>query len=189
MRLAVLALAYLAGSVPFGLLAGRLAGRDVRAAGSGNIGATNAARVLGKGWGALVLVLDAAKGFLPALLAARTLAPWLAAAAGLLAVLGHVLPVWLRFRGGKGVATGFGVFLALAPWAAGAAGLVYLVVIALTRRSSAGSLAAVTALPLAVWLTRAPPATLALAAVVWLIIVLRHRENLGRLRAGTEGRL
>ena len=148
--------AYLVGSIPFGVVVARTRRVDLRAVGSGNIGATNAARALGPALGALVLMGDALKGFGP-VLAVRLLlrhsshVDSLAATAGLLCFLGHLFPVWQRFRGGKGVATALGVFLALSPLAALASAVVYGVVYALTRLSSAGSLAAVvTAGPL-VW--------------------------------------
>src|SRR5262249_23957567 len=107
---------YLVGTLPTGLLVARARGVDIRTVGSGNIGATNVARALGKKLGGLVLAVDALKGFLPTFLAARAgLAPEIVAAVGLATILGHIFPLWLRFRGGKGVATGLGVFLAVAP--------------------------------------------------------------------------
>ena len=177
---------YLAGSIPTGLLMARARGIDLRKIGSGNIGATNVARALGKKLGALVLLVDVIKGFLP-VLAARRL--WLAeahgaelvAAVGLAAVLGHVFPVWLRLRGGKGVATALGVFLALAPVAAGVAVAVYAALYAAFRISSIGSLAGATAMPVAMLLLESPRPFVAVAAAGWLIIVIRHRGNLRRL--------
>jgi glycerol-3-phosphate acyltransferase PlsY len=183
-------LAYLAGSVPTGFLVARARGVDIRAAGSGNIGATNVARTLGRPLGALVLFLDALKGFAPTLgAAALGLSDGAVAASGLATVLGHVFPVWLRFRGGKGVATGLGVFLALAPVAAAAAVVTYAGLLAATRVSSLGSLAAATVLLGAMVATQRPGATLALGVAVWLLIVWRHRDNIARLRRGQEGRL
>lgn len=184
-----LAAAYLCGSIPFGLLLARIAtGKDVRALGSGNIGATNVARAAGRPAAIATLVLDALKGFAPVLLAARTpgAPPMLAAGCAFAAVLGHCHPVWLGFRGGKGVATGLGVSLALAPWAAAAGAVTWLAIYKLTRVSSAGSLGGVAvALALA-------PATASRSAVygligVALLIVLRHRANIRRLLARQGG--
>ena len=179
---------YLLGSVPFGLLVARVAGKgDIRAAGSGNIGATNVSRVGGKRLGALTLLLDAAKGALPALVAARWGAEGaLVAAAG--AVLGHVFPVWLRFRGGKGVATALGAMLAVA-WPVGLlACATWLAVGALFRYSSVASLAAFAALPFyAWWLTDSSRAWLATGLSV--LVILRHHNNIRRLLDGTETRV
>ena len=186
------AASYLSGSIPFGLLVARAAaGKDVREIGSGNIGATNVARAAGKSAAAATLVLDAAKGFAPAWLAASSAAhgagwtaapfgPWAGALCGVLAVVGHCFPVWLRFRGGKGVATSLGVALALAPWAALAGGATWVVLFKLFRISSVGSLAGI-AVALAVAAFTAPaPAVAALGAVAALVVI-RHKANLERL--------
>jgi glycerol-3-phosphate acyltransferase PlsY len=180
---ATLVVAYLCGSVPFGLIVAKARGVDVRAVGSGNIGATNVARALGKRTGALVLFLDAVKGLAP-VLATRLFwpgEPLLAAGAGLFAILGHVFPVWLKLHGGKGVATGLGVFLALAPVATAIATGFFLAVYATKRIVSIGSLAAATALPLAMLALHEPPAFIALAAAVWILVLVRHRSNIQRL--------
>lgn len=177
----LLALAYLAGSIPFGLLIARAAtGQDVRAVGSGNIGATNVARAAGRKAAIATLVLDALKGLFPVLLAAR-LAPDSRAAGlcALAAVAGHCFPVWLRFRGGKGVATGLGVGLALAPAAALAGGLVWLVLFRLLRISSVGSLGGML-VALGVAALTAPGQLWALLLIGALVLV-RHKANLGRL--------
>ena len=135
-----IAVAYLCGSIPFGLIIARAAsGKDVRTVGSGNIGATNVARAAGRPAAIATLALDAVKGLAPVLLAPREFAPACAVAA----VLGHCFPVWLRFRGGKGVATGLGVSLALAPWAAVAGGVTWVVLYKILKISSIGSLAGV----------------------------------------------
>ena len=179
---------YLFGSVPFGLVLTRLAGLgDIRGIGSGNIGATNVLRTGNKSLAAATLLLDAAKGAF-AVGVFRYLGPPDAAVwAGLGAVIGHLFPVWLGFKGGKGVATALGVLLAIA-WQVGlAACAVWLIVFAITRISSAASLAAFVAAPVAaVFLTPGPIAWLAaaIAALVWA----RHHENIGRLMAGTEPR-
>jgi acyl phosphate:glycerol-3-phosphate acyltransferase len=179
--------AYLLGSIPFGVIVARARGVDLRQVGSGNIGATNAARALGKGLGAVVLLLDALKGFAP-VLAARLLlarAPYgecLVATTALLAFLGHLFPVFLGFRGGKGVATALGVFLALSPLAALGSVVVFAVVFALTRTSSLGSLTAAAAfVPLIYFLSARSRVLTALAVLLVVGIVVSHRENIGRL--------
>lgn len=179
--LALLA-SYLAGSVPFGLLVARVAtGKDVRTVGSGNIGATNVARTAGRAAAAITLLLDALKGLLPAAIAARTLAePWAPAACGVAAVIGHCYPLWLRFRGGKGVATGFGVALALAPLSAACGAAVWVLLYKLLRISSVGSLAGV-ATALLVAAATAPRRSIAGLAAIAAIVLVRHRANLGRL--------
>lgn len=195
--LVVLAVAYLLGSVPFGFLIVKLsAGRDVRAAGSGNIGATNVGRVAGKGAGLLTLVLDVSKGALAVWLASRWMhgdinAQVMAAVA---AVVGHMFPVWLGFRGGKGVATGAGAF-AVVCWTAVAAAMgVFAVVVLLWRYVSLGSILASAALPALLYALydrgQVPPRTLSVGAVlVAALIILKHKDNIGRLIAGTENRL
>jgi glycerol-3-phosphate acyltransferase PlsY len=181
---------YLVGSIPNGFLIARARGVDIRSVGSGNIGATNVARVLGKKLGLVVLVLDALKGFLPALAATRTgFAHELAAAVGLAAILGHVFPVWLGFRGGKGVATGLGVFVALAPMASLIAVGAYAAVVAVTHISSAGSLVGATTLVVTMLVSGQPPSIVALGAAAWLIIFVRHRGNIVRLIRGKEDRV
>jgi glycerol-3-phosphate acyltransferase PlsY len=183
-------LGYLAGSVPFAFLLARRAGVDVRVAGSGNVGAANVFRTAGAGHAALVLILDIAKGALAvALASSATASVPVTAAAGAAAVVGHVYPIWLRFHGGKGVAVAAGVFAMLAPAATLTAVSVFLVLVSLTRYVSLGSVAATLALPPAVWLTGAPSAIVVTAAGVALLIVFRHRSNIGRLCAGTERRM
>lgn len=197
--------AYLLGAVPFGLVIGKAwKGVDIRQHGSGNLGATNALRVLGKKVGALVLVLDALKGLAPVLGAPPLLAAagapapgWLPVVLGLTAVLGHVFPVYLGFRGGKGVATSAGAFLALHPSAFGVALAVFLLTLAATRMVSLGSVLAAVALPLAAVALDGRAAALegegrartALFLLAGLLVIVRHRANLGRIRAGTEPRL
>jgi glycerol-3-phosphate acyltransferase PlsY len=173
---------YLLGAIPFGLLVTRLAaGKDVRAVGSGNIGATNVARAAGRGPAVVTLALDAAKGFIPAVLANSAGFPaWAPAACGVAAVVGHCFPVWLRFRGGKGVATGLGVALAVAPWGAVCGAAVWLVLYWLLRISSVGSLAGVAVALLVAASTAARWSVVAVAAIA-AIVVVRHRANLQRL--------
>jgi glycerol-3-phosphate acyltransferase PlsY len=180
---------YLFGSVPFGLLLTRLAGLgDIRAIGSGSIGATNVLRTGNKGLAAATLLLDAAKGAF-AVGVFRYLGPPDAALwAGLGAVFGHLFPVWLGFKGGKGVATGLGVLLA-ASWPVGVtACAVWLIVAAATRMSSLAALAALAAAPIAaVFLADSKIVWLALAIAV--LVIARHHENIRRLLAGTEPRI
>ncbi|HZH04641.1 MAG TPA: glycerol-3-phosphate 1-O-acyltransferase PlsY [Myxococcaceae bacterium] len=185
-------LGYLSGSVPYGLLLARkLGGVDVRGAGSGNIGATNVARVAGKKLGVLVLLLDALKGALPVWLATQ-MAPGegaVHAAAGFAAFLGHVFPVWLRFKGGKGVATALGVLAVAAPGAAITALLTFVAVFALARVSSIGSLSA-SAAALAYGFLRPVPLTgRVLLSLLFLVLLWTHRSNIGRILRRAEGRL
>ena len=183
-------LGYLSGSIPFGLLIARaITGQDVRAVGSGNIGATNVARAAGRGAAVATLVLDALKGLLPVLLAARFLlaSAWLPAACAVAAVAGHCFPVWLRFRGGKGVATGLGVALGLAPLAALAGGLAWVVLYKLLRISSVSSLAGV-AVALAVAGFTAPREAVVALLVIAAVILVRHEGNLRRLLRREEKR-
>jgi acyl phosphate:glycerol-3-phosphate acyltransferase len=199
---AAVALAYLLGSIPFGYLLVRLSGGgDVRETGSGGTGATNVTRRAGRGAGILTLLLDALKG-VAAVLVARVLlgagrdADWWVCAAAVAAVLGHVFPVWLGFRGGKGVATGLGVFLVLAPLATACALVVFAVVVRLWRYVSLGSIAAAAVLPVAVWslgalgiADRVNAPVLVVAATGAALIILMHRANIGRLLAGKESKL
>ncbi|MDQ1612543.1 MAG: acyl phosphate:glycerol-3-phosphate acyltransferase [Pyrinomonadaceae bacterium] len=194
--------AYLVGSIPFGFLIVRArGGGDVRETGSGGTGATNVTRRAGKGAGLLTLALDAAKGALVALVARWLLAPdfgvnpWVALAS-IAVVAGHVFPVWLKFRGGKGVATGLGVFLSLTPVAVAPAALVFLAVVWATRYVSLGSIAAAATLPLFIWLLSdrgssdasvAP--VMAVAVAGGALIIFMHRANIGRLLHGTESKL
>jgi glycerol-3-phosphate acyltransferase PlsY len=186
--LAALALGYLLGSIPFGLLLTRAAGLgDIRSIGSGNIGATNVLRTGNKGLAAATLLLDALKG-LVAVLLARTFGPEAALAAGGGAVLGHMFPVWLSFKGGKGGATVLGVFLGLS-WPIVAVGaVVWLLILVTVRYSSLATLLA-TALGAASawWLSPRPVAVL--AAVLVVLVWAKHHENIRRLLAGTESKV
>ena len=181
--------AYLLGSVPTGYLLGYLSGVDVRRAGSGNVGATNVARVAGKKLGLLTLIGDAAKGFIPVYLArALGLDDGLTGLVALAAFLGHLYPVFLKFQGGKGVATALGALLALAPAATGVLLLVFLAVALAGRVVSLASMAAAVAAPAALWLFGCPAPWIGVTAVMALFIVWRHRANIERLRAGAEPR-
>lgn len=192
--LAVVIIAYLIGSIPFGYLIVRAtAGGDVRQTGSGGTGATNVTRRAGKAAGAITLVLDAVKGAL-AVLIAKWLAggntDWVIAAAAIAVLLGHIFPIWLGFKGGKGVATGVGVFLALAPIAVLCAGVIFVAVVWLTKFVSLGSILAAATIPLFVWLFESAPDPILSAAVVGaLLIVFAHRGNIIRLWNGTESRI
>jgi glycerol-3-phosphate acyltransferase PlsY len=197
--LLVVIIAYLLGSIPFGyLIVRRKLGDDIRQTGSGGTGATNVSRRAGKTAGVITLVLDALKGSLAVLLAIG-LSPdvhWIIAAAAIAAIIGHMFPVWLGFRGGKGVATGVGVFLILAPIALLCAGIVFLGVVLLTRYVSLGSITAAVTIPFFVWLQSvfvAPVAELKwllIAAILGaLLIVFAHRGNIGRLARGTESKI
>jgi acyl phosphate:glycerol-3-phosphate acyltransferase len=183
-----LALGYALGSIPFGLLLTRLTGAgDLRAIGSGNIGATNVLRTGKKGLAAATLLLDMGKGLLAVLLAWR-LWPEAAAFAALGAVSGHCFPVWLRFRGGKGVATMMGVALGLA-WPVGLAyALTWLGMLVATRISSLGGMSAAVAAPLAALATGHADLAPVLVALAVLVLWL-HRANIARLRAGTEPKI
>ncbi len=182
--------AYVAGSVPFGVLAARLKGVDLRSVGSGNIGATNVARALGKKWAVAVLVGDAAKGFIPVFVGRRLGLPAGAvAAAGLAAIVGHMFTIFLRGRGGKGVATSLGVALALSPVAALIGFGVYILVFLTTHLSSLGSLLGVWTFSVGFVVWRRPPWPLwVLALGGAALVTLRHRQNIGRLLRGEEKR-
>ena len=184
-----LLLGYLLGSIPFGLVFTRAAGLgDIRRVGSGNIGATNVLRAGGKALAAATLLADGGKGAAAVLLAGWAWGPAAAAWAGLAAVLGHLFPVWLRFRGGKGVATGLGVLLAAAPLAGVVACAVWLAMAKLGRRSSLAGLAAFAAAPVAAWAVYgAGRGWLALAVAA--LVFARHHANIRRLLAGTEPRI
>jgi glycerol-3-phosphate acyltransferase PlsY len=190
--------AYLLGSIPTGYLAAKAKGIDIRTVGSGNIGATNAMRVLGKPAGIAVLLADALKGF-----AAVCLPMWLQSTlnisaadmethriiAGICAVLGHNYTCWLKFKGGKGIATSAGVFLALAPLAMGICVAVFAVALLLTRYVSVGSIAAALALPVAVWFTREGTLLRIVTIILGALAIYKHKSNIRRLRDGTENRI
>jgi len=205
--LIVAVMAYLLGSIPFGYLLVRIfRGEDIRLTGSGNIGATNVARSGAKGLGMATLALDAIKGALAVWLAAvlagskynlcggffqHPCAPALRlmSLAALFAVLGHVFPVWLRFKGGKGVATALGVFCVLFPAAILVALAIFILVVAVTRYVSLGSILGAIAFPAAAYFLQSTDAvSLLLASAVSLIVILKHHQNIGRLLSGTESR-
>lgn len=192
--LALLLVSYLLGSIPFGvILAKFLGGVDVRKAGSGNIGATNVARVAGPAAGVLTLLLDVAKGWFAVWLAARLMdgETGFLVAAGFFALLGHCFPLWLRFRGGKGVATAAGAFAALCPEAMIAALILFALVVWFWRYVSLGSLAAAATIPLFVYFLWAPhfapPNMVTLGSLaISAVVIFQHRGNIGRLVRGEE---
>lgn len=182
---------YLVGAIPFGLIISKMVGVDVRTQGSRNIGATNVNRVLGKKLGFITLVCDCLKGLLPMYLAALVLPEsetkeMMVAITGVMAVLGHMFPVYLKFRGGKGVATGMGVILYLSLPAIALSLLVFVITVALTGFVSAGSLLASGLVPLWLYLLGASKTTIGVAAGVALLIWLKHHENIYRLIHGQE---
>jgi glycerol-3-phosphate acyltransferase PlsY len=185
-----IAAAYVAGSIPWGVVLARAHGVDLRQVGSGNIGATNVARALGRGWALLVLGADAAKGFVPVWLGRRVgLAPGWVAAVGLAAIVGHMFTIFLRGRGGKGVATSLGVAFGLSPVAAAAGLALYALAFAVTRLSSVGSLLGIWSFPvIASLLGGLPRPYLALSIAVAVLVTVRHRENIRRLVHGEEKR-
>lgn len=186
-----LLLSYVLGSIPTGLWLGlRLRKVDIREHGSKNIGATNTMRILGKALGAVALAGDMAKGFAPVLLIAR-LSDWEYApiACGLAAIAGHTWSLFLKFRGGKGVATSAGVFFGLAPIPMLIATAVFLVVVGATRMVSAGSILAAIAMTVSVFITSNDLALRIFATCVTLLVIVRHRDNIRRILAGTENRI
>lgn len=183
-----LLVSYLLGAVPFGFVLCRLVkGVDLRTIGSGNIGATNAMRVLGAPLGLVAFALDVGKGYAPAALFGEGDPSW-QVACGAAAVLGHVFPVYLRFRGGKAVATGAGVLLALEPMILVWAGLVWVALLFAFGFVSLSSMAMGVAFPLSAWWLGEPPVVVAGAAALTALILVRHRSNMARLLAGTESR-
>ncbi len=186
----VLLIGYLLGSVPFGLLLTRAAGAgDLRRIGSGSIGATNVLRTGRKGLAAATVLLDVGKGAVAVAAGRLVAAEPGVLLGGLAAVVGHMFPVWLKFRGGKGVATGFGVLLAAMPAVGGMAGLLWLAVVLVVRISSAGALVASAAVPLLTWLLGQGPQAVATVVVIAALVFIRHRTNIARLLAGTEPRI
>lgn len=182
--------AFFLGAIPFGFWAGKLRGVDLRQEGSGNIGATNTLRVLGKGPGIAVLLLDAGKGFAPVALAQSVLhlPPAWVVAAGLCAVLGHTYSPFVRFKGGKGVATSLGVLIGLSPPVAGLTLLVFVATVALFKFVSLGSIVAALAEVGLFWLFPVPLAFRVFGMIAAFFVVIRHRSNIARLRAGNESR-
>jgi len=198
----VVIVSYLLGSIPFGyLIVRKKVGADIRETGSGGTGATNVSRRAGKAAGIYTLALDALKGAVAVvwavvLVGSSSRAAWIVTAAAIAVIVGHIFPVWLKFRGGKGVATGVGVFLMLAPIALVCAGILFLAIVLFTRYVSLGSVVAAATIPLFVWLQSVfvtPVADLrpllTAAVVCAALIVFAHRGNIGRLAHGTEAQI
>jgi len=198
--------AYLLGSIPFGFLAAKIKGIDIRSVGSGNIGATNAMRVLGKPVGISVLLLDVLKGYVAVRCLTMMVVNFVGATfsliiepndiqeiqivAGIFAVLGHNYTCWLKFKGGKGIATTAGVYLALAPWALLVGLVVFILAVLITRYVSVGSIAAAIALPATVWIMSPNNFLLGIVTTaLGALAIYKHKSNLQRLMAGTENRL
>jgi glycerol-3-phosphate acyltransferase PlsY len=193
---------YLLGSFPAGYLAGRLAGVDIRSVGSGNIGATNVLRVLGKKWGYAVFLMDSLKGFAAVRLAffvvqhspmPRANAVYFAILAGVMCIIGHNFPLWLGFKGGKGVATSAGVLFGLMPLAVPVIVLIWVIIFETTRYVSVASIVASASLPLVVglflrWKFLEGPVLFYFSALIALLVLWRHRSNFSRLLNGTEQR-
>lgn len=189
MLAALVTLAYLLGSIPTGLLLGKAYGIDVRKEGSGNIGATNLYRTVGRKVGAMTLVGDCLKGLLPVLVVKySSLPPDYAAWVGLAAFCGHVFSLFLKFKGGKGVATALGVFLALAPMAVAIAIAVFAAFMSTWRYVSLGSIAAAAIMPVAVAIRGGSRALITVTLIIAVVVIIRHHENIRRLIAGTENR-
>ena len=196
----VIIVSYLLGSIPFGyLIVSAKTGSDVRQTGSGGTGATNVSRRAGKAAGVATLLLDAIKGagavcFAKFMTGGMDHAAWYVGIAGLTAILGHIFPVWLKFHGGKGVATGVGVFSVLAPFAVLAAAVIFVVIVLVTRYVSLGSMIAAIFIPLFLWLEtlirplRDATALIATSLLGAALIVYAHRANIGRLMNRTENR-
>jgi glycerol-3-phosphate acyltransferase PlsY len=194
MQYVLIIFSYLVGAIPFGLVFGKMIGVDVRSSGSGNIGATNVNRLLGKKMGLLTLLADALKAVLPMVLVAWLLKEranvdlWVILAGGA-AFLGHLYPVYLKFQGGKGVATALGIFLYLSPLSVLVAALVFILIVSLSGYVSLGSLGAAALLPLLLWLQGESRVCLGLGVFIACLIWVKHRENIGRLWRHEENRL
>ncbi len=189
--------AYLLGSIPTGFLVAKARGVDIRTVGSGNIGATNAFRVLGKRLGIFVLLMDALKGWVAVQIGASLVnqllpgAPieYLRITAGICAILGHNYTCWLKFKGGKGIATSAGVLIALVPLALAIILSIFIILFVTTRYVSIGSIAAAFALPFATWFTTGDIGLTAVMAAIGALAILKHRKNIQRLLNGTENRI
>jgi glycerol-3-phosphate acyltransferase PlsY len=190
--------AYLLGSIPTGFLVAKARGVDIRTVGSGNIGATNAFRVLGKGFGIFVLLMDALKGYVAVqygtMLVERLLSggvphQYLCITAGIAAILGHNFTCWLNFKGGKGIATSAGVLIALVPLALVIVLSIFIILFVTTRYVSIGSIGAAFALPFATWFTQHDKGLTTVMAAIGALAILKHRKNIQRLLNGTENRI
>jgi len=197
----VAVVSYLLGSIPSGFLVAKARGIDIRSVGSGNIGATNVLRILGKPAGIFVMLADALKGALAVLIAVRVIGPWFSGmtgnqanewygvCAGVAAILGHNFTCWLSFKGGKGIATSAGVLVALVPWSLVIILAVWIVTIALTRFVSLASVLASATLPFAAWMTGESLTMILITGGLAVLAIYKHRTNIKRLLSGTESRI
>lgn len=185
----MLLICYLIGSIPCGYLIGKRKRVDLRSQGSGNIGATNAFRILGPVVGLLVFLCDVAKGFIPVLVVNNVFGPSWGVAAGLAAVVGHNWSIFLGFRGGRGVATGAGVLIALMPWVVLIAFIIWLLVVLLSGYVSLGSIIAAISVPIIALILRVPWVYFIFAVPAPILVVIRHLPNIRRLQEGTESRI
>ncbi len=182
--------AYLMGSIPVGVILGKLKGVDPRKTGSGNIGATNVMRSAGKKLGIITLLCDAAKGFIPVMLAiCLGTQGYVIALTGFVVFLGHLFPVFLKFRGGKGVATALGVYIALSPVVIIGAFVVFAIVFAIWRYVSLASIIGAVAVPAGLYLVKAPREFVIMAGLIAVLVIVRHKENISRLLKGTENKI
>lgn len=182
--------AYLTGSIPVGVILSKPSGRDPRRVGSGNIGATNVMRAAGKGLGIVTLIGDIAKGAVPTALAVYTGQPYmLVATTGFMAFFGHLYPIYLKFKGGKGVATSIGVFLILSPLAIGINAIVFVLLLLKWRYVSVGSLVASALLPVTLYILSKPAEYIVLSLIINLLIFVKHADNIRRLLAGKEHKI
>ncbi len=182
--------AYLVGSIPVGVILGKMKGVDPRKTGSGNIGATNVMRAGGKKLGIITLIGDVAKGFIPVIAAtALGLDTSVIAIVGFAAFIGHVLPVFLRFKGGKGVATALGVYIAICPLVIVGAMIVFVIVFAIWRYVSLASLVGAVVVPVGLYIFKKPHEFVVMAGLIGVIVIIRHKENISRIIKGTENKL
>jgi acyl phosphate:glycerol-3-phosphate acyltransferase len=197
----VAVVSYLLGSIPTGFLVAKARGIDIRAVGSGNIGATNVFRILGKPAGIFVMLADVLKGAVAVLIAVRVIGPWFSGVhgnqanewygvcAGVAAILGHNFTCWLSFKGGKGIATSAGVLIALVPWSLVIILVVWIVTLAISRFVSLASVCASATLPFAAWMTGESPTMILITGGLAVLAIYKHRTNIKRLLNGTESRI
>ena len=182
--------AYLAGSIPIGVLLARLKGKDPRKTGSGNIGATNVMRSAGKALGIITLIGDILKGFIPTFIAVQLGVPaFIIALVGLAAFSGHLFPIFLKFKGGKGVATGAGVFLAINPLVILISFIIFVIVFLIWKYVSLGSLVGTGIIPLSFFLFKTPTEYILLSLLIACGVFIKHKDNIKRLLAGTENKV
>jgi len=189
-KIVLIIFAYLIGSIPVGVILGKMKGIDPRKTGSGNIGATNVMRAGGKALGIITLLGDAAKGFVPVAVATVLNADYLTIAiVGLAVFLGHVFSIFLGFRGGKGVATALGVYIAIRPLVILGAFIIFIIVFMIWRYMSLASIVGAIVVPIGLYLVKAPCEFIVMAGIIGIIVIIRHKENISRLIKGTENKL